>query len=104
MGKKKKKKNNPTKRVITAVIATLMVVSIGYFVWEISQEVETTFTLLSDINDAKKELAELQEEQAYLIQQRERLMDEDYLKVWARGEFLILEEGEELYRLPSTGD
>lgn len=104
MTEQKKKKKNPAKRITTILITALMVGAIGYFVWEISKEVETTFSLISNINDAKKELAELQEEEAYLIQQKERLMDEDYLRVWARGEFLILEEGEELYKLPGAGN
>lgn len=104
MTEQKKTKKNPAKRITTILITVLMLGAIGYFVWEISKEVETTFSLISNINDAKKELAELQEEEAYLTQQKERLMDEDYLKVWARGEFLILEEGEELYKLPGAGN
>lgn len=104
MTEKKKTKKNPAKRITTILITVLMLGAIGYFVWEISKEVETTFSLISNINDAKKELAELQEEEAYLTQQKERLMDEDYLRVWARGEFLILEEGEELYKLPGAGN
>ena len=104
MTEQKKTKKNPAKRITTILITVLMLGAIGYFVWEISKEVETTFSLISNINDAKKELAELQEEEAYLTQQKERLMDEDYLRVWARGEFLILEEGEELYKLPGAGN
>lgn len=104
MTEQKKIKKNPAKRITTILITVLMLGAIGYFVWEISKEVETTFSLISNINDAKKELAELQEEEAYLTQQKERLMDEDYLRVWARGEFLILEEGEELYKLPGAGN
>lgn len=104
MAEQKKTKKNPAKRITTILITVLMLGAIGYFVWEISKEVETTFSLISNINDAKKELAELQQEEAYLTQQKERLMDEDYLRVWARGEFLILEEGEELYKLPGAGN
>ncbi len=104
MAEQKKIKKNPAKRITTILITVLMLGAIGYFVWEISKEVETTFSLISNINDAKKELAELQQEEAYLTQQKERLMDEDYLRVWARGEFLILEEGEELYKLPGAGN
>ena len=66
------------------------------------KEVGTTFTLLADINDAKKELAELEEEQEHLLLQKERLMDDEYVKSWARGEFLLVKEGEEIYRLPGN--
>ena len=80
MAEQKKIKKNPAKRITSILITVLMLGAIGYFVWEISKEVETTFSLISNINDAKKELAELQEEEAYLTQQKERLMDEDYLR------------------------
>ena len=57
--------------------------------------------MLTDINEAKKELAELKEEEKFLIQQKEQLMDDNYVKTWARGEYLITKEGEEIYRLPA---
>ena len=55
----KKKKKSPLATVFTVVLSLLMLAGTGYFLWQISREVETTFTLLTDINDAKKELADL---------------------------------------------
>ena len=100
----KKKKKSPLATVFTVVLSLLMLAGTGYFLWQISREVETTFTLLTDINDAKKELAELQAEQEHLMQQKEQLLDENYVKIWARGEYLITQEGEEIYKLPAISN
>ncbi|MBQ9036370.1 MAG: septum formation initiator family protein [Erysipelotrichaceae bacterium] len=97
-----KKKKKPLNSVVVGILCIAMIWGIIYFVWQISKEVGTTFTLLADINDAKKELAELQEEQEHLLLQKERLMDDEYVKSWARGEFLLVQEGEEIYRLPGN--
>ncbi len=99
------KKNKPKKsvfsRIMTVVLSLMMIGATGYFLWQISREVETTFTLITDINAAKRELADLQEEQKHLTRQKERLLDENYVKIWARGEYLITQEGEEIYKLPA---
>ncbi len=99
--KKKTKKKSGGNRIVVALLCVAMLCGIGFFVWKISEEVGTTFTLLTDINEAKKELAELKEEEKFLIQQKEQLMDDNYVKTWARGEYLITKEGEEIYRLPA---
>ncbi len=104
MTETRKKKKSPLATVFTVVLSLLMLAGTGYFLWQISREVETTFTLLTDINDAKKELAELQAEQEHLMQQKEQLLDENYVKIWARGEYLITQEGEEIYKLPAISN
>ena len=100
----KKKKKSLLATVFTVVLSLLMLAGTGYFLWQISREVETTFTLLTDINDAKKELADLKAEQEHLMQQKEQLLDENYVKIWARGEYLITQEGEEIYKLPAISN
>ena len=100
----KKKKKSPLATVFTVVLSLLMLAGTGYFLWQISREVETTFTLLTDINDAKKELADLKAEQEHLMQQKEQLLDENYVKIWARGEYLITQEGEEIYKRPAISN
>ncbi len=102
--RKKRKKASLGARIAAIVICTLMLGASGYFLWQVTHEVRTTFTLLTDINEAKKELEQLQQEQEKLVQQKEQLMDENYVKTWARGEYLITKEGEEIYKLPSTNE
>ena len=101
MTEKKKAKKSVGQIIFSVILSLLMIAGTGYFLWQISREVETTFTLLTDINDAKKELAELKSEQEHLLQKKEQLLDENYVKIWARGEYLITQEGEEIYKLPA---
>ena len=96
-----KKKKKPMNSFIVGILCIAMIWGIVYFVWQISKEVGTTFTLLADINDAKKELEALKKEQEMLTTQKEQLMDDNYVRTWARGEYLITKEGEEIYKLPS---
>ncbi|MBQ1827033.1 MAG: septum formation initiator family protein [Erysipelotrichaceae bacterium] len=100
--KKQPKKKKSAMPILMIIASVLMVGAIVFFALEISKEVETTFTLLTDISDAKKEIAELKEEEEKLIRQKEQLTDENYVRTWARGEYLITKEGEEIYRLPAT--
>lgn len=101
---RKKKKASLGSRILVAVLCVAMMAGIGFFAWRIFHEVNTTFTLIADINEARKELDELKKEQEMLVQQKEQLMDENYVKTWARGEYLITKEGEEIYKLPSQND
>lgn len=98
---KRKKKASFGKRLMILIACVAMLGGTVYFVWQITKEVGTTFTLLADINEAKKELEELKKEQHQLSVQKEQLMDDNYVKTWARGEYLITKEGEEIYKLPS---
>lgn len=101
---KKKKKTSLGAKIATVIICVLMLGASGYFLWHSFNEAKTTYTLLTDIDDAKKELEALQKEQEKLVQQKEQLLDENYVKTWARGEYLITKEGEEIYKLPSQND
>ena len=98
---KKKRKASLASKIITIVLCVLMLAASGYFLWKVYNEVGTTVSLMSDINDAKKELEALKKEQEMLTTQKEQLMDDNYVRTWARGEYLITKEGEEIYKLPS---
>ena len=100
----KKKKNNIVRNIVLLIASAAMLVGIGFFIWKIQAEVRTTFSLRYDIEEAKKELAALQEEQEFLIDQKEKLLDDNYVKTWARGEYLITKKGEEIYKLPSQNN
>jgi cell division protein DivIC len=78
-----------------------MIAGIVYFAGQIKGEVQTTFTLLTDINETKAEYDKVLAEKDQLTQQKEQLSNSDYVRTWARGEYLITKEGEEIYKLPA---
>ena len=86
------------------IIGTLMIGGIIFFVVQINKEVNTTFSLLADLRDAEEQLKQLQQEKEYLINQKEKLNDENYIESVARGKYLITKEGEQVFVLPPLGD
>ena len=93
---KKKKKNRMARFMICAVLLGCS----AFFVWKILQEGVTTYTLQVDINEAKAQLEALQKENGYLVDEKEKLEDENYVKNHARGEYMITKEGEKIFHLP----
>ncbi len=108
MAKKKKqqkttkKKKSPAVKIVSALLSVAMICGIVFFIYEITQEVSQTMVLVSDLSEAEEELESLKEEEEALTNEIELLSDSDYVKTWARGEYLITKEGEEIYRLPSV--
>ena len=93
---KKKKKN----RMARFMLCVVFLGCSAFFVWKILQEGVTTYTLQVDINEAKAQLEALQKENGYLVDEKEKLEDENYVKNHARGEYMITKEGEKIFHLP----
>ena len=93
---KKKKKNRFARFMLCAVLLG----SSAFFVWNILKEGVTTYTLQVDIHEAKLQLEALQKENGFLVDEKEKLEDENYVKNHARGEYMITKEGEKIFHLP----
>jgi len=65
-------------------------------------EATITYSLMVDLSDARSELADLQNEEAYLADQKEKLQDTNYVTNYARGQYMITKDGEAVYHLPSA--
>ncbi|MDD6468215.1 MAG: septum formation initiator family protein [Erysipelotrichaceae bacterium] len=96
---KKKKKKNWLARCLLCVV---LLGASAFFVYNIVQEGVTTYSLQVDINEAKTQLAQLKKENGSLVDQKEKLEDENYVKNYARGEYMISKEGEQIFHLPSN--
>lgn len=97
--KKQKRKARPITRVL---ILAVMLVASGFFLWNVLQEGVTTYTLQVDISEAKAQITALKSEQDNLTHEKEKLSDENYVKNYARGEYMISKEGEQIFHLPNT--
>jgi len=100
----KKKKKLKTKVLITRTISLVLVFLSVYFVYEIVTEVQQTFQLGKDLEDAQATLKEIESENQYLIEQAEKLTDPEYVKGYARGLFSFSKDGEQIFRLPQIPD
>ena len=98
--KKVVKKKRKRVRISSFVVCAVLLGCSAFFVWNIVQEGVTTYTLQVDINEAKAQLEALKKENGMLVNEKEKLEDENYVKNHARGEYMITKEGEKIFHLP----
>ncbi|NLZ75043.1 MAG: septum formation initiator family protein [Erysipelotrichia bacterium] len=100
MKKKTVKKSNPLGKFLRFLISVLMIGIMIYMYYQMTREIKTTFSLLSDVRESERELAQLEAEKESLELQKEKLTDENYVSSVARGKYLITKENEQIYVLP----
>ena len=100
MKKTKVKKGNLLGKFLRFFISVLMICGMIYMYYQMTREIKTTFSLLSDVKESEKELAQLEAEKESLELQKEKLTDENYVSSVARGKYLITKENEQIYVLP----
>jgi len=98
----KKKRKLKTKVLVSRCISFVLVLLSAYFVYQIVTEVKQTYELGKDLEDAQETLKSIEEENQYLIEQKDKLMDPEYVKGYARGLFSFSKDGEQVFRLPQV--
>ena len=93
---KKKKKLTPVVKLICFVIIGLSF----YLIYLSFNEFVTMIELKSDLADVQEQLQQVQDENTYLTSQRDKLQDPDYVQSYARGNYMLTKEGENIYYLP----
>lgn len=97
--KKKEKKHNSYsifKKVITVVLVPVSI----YLVFTVVQECMTTIKLHQQLAEVQAKLQEVKDENTYLTQQKEKLQDPDYVESYARGNYQLSKDGEQIFYLP----
>ena len=94
--RKKNKKLTPVVKLICFVIIGLSF----YLIYLSFNEFVTMIELKSDLADVQEQLQQVQDENTYLTSQRDKLQDPDYVQSYARGNYMLTKEGENIYYLP----
>ena len=101
MEKKKKTKRklrfSPLRLIMTLGVFTIS----GFLLFSVGQEVLTTVKLTKNLQILNEQLTIIENETRDLEERKEKLQDPDYIKSYARGEYSITKEGEQVFRLPS---
>lgn len=97
---KTKKKRKPKKIVMKVVSIVVIFVAI-YMLIGVGKEVSTTLMLQRQAEEAEEQLKILEEENASLIQKRDKLEDPNYVETYARGEYMFSKDNEKIFYLPS---
>ena len=62
-----------------------------------------TMELKNQLEDVKLRLETIQAENEQLTSQQEKLQDPNYVQSYARGNYMLSKEGEQIFYLPSEG-
>ena len=103
MQKKTKIKRRP-KRFVTKIVSIVVMLIAIYMFIGVGQEVYTTLQLQNQAREVEIQLNNLKEENATLIQQRDKLEDPSYVETYARGEYMFSKDDEKIFYLPSSSD
>lgn len=93
---KKKKKMAP----MTKLLCVVFLAASAFFTVSIISEVYTTFTLRSQLAEIQAQLEEVESDNEYLTEQKEKLQDPDYVESYARANYNLSKEGEQIFYLP----
>lgn len=105
-GRKKvvRKIKKPRKKKLRPVVKLLCFGVIAFSCWLIYgviDEIGTTFTLKQQLAETKVKLEEVKDENQYLLDQKNKLSDPNYVQSYARGNYMLTKDGEKIYYLPS---
>ena len=94
--KSSKKKMTPLLRLFCYVVIIIS----GLLLWRVFNEVYTTMTLKKQLAEVQVKYQEVKDENAKLTSMREKLEDPDYVASFARSNYLLSKDDEQIFYLP----
>ena len=104
-GKPQSKK--PAKRKMTPFTRLLCIVVIlfsVYLLYRVAAEVYTTITLKQQLALVEEKYQQVLDENEYLTRERAKLEDPDYVASYARGNYMLSKDDEQIFYLPEDED
>lgn len=92
---KKKRKYRPMQKFVSV----FLILFACFFTYQSAKEIITTVQLKQEISANKEKIKDLEEQQKKLEEQKAKFSDEEYVKRYARGKYLLSKDGETLYKL-----
>lgn len=97
---KRKLKFNPVRTLLSLIVFIIT----GVLIFSIAKEVLLTVSLTNELQTLNQQLKIISDETRDLEERKEKLEDPNYIKSFARGEYSITKEGEQVFRLPSQSE
>lgn len=94
----KRRKMTPFVRFLCFVVLGFS----GWLIYGVVTEIQTTVTLQKNLKEAQVRLVEIKDENEFLIAQKEKLQDSNYVQSYARSSYMLTKEGEQIFYLPSV--
>lgn len=96
--KKTVKKTTPIHKLLILIAFCIS----GWFLFQVGRELYTMFTLKAQLAEVTAKLQEVQDENKYLVDQKAKLQDPDYVESYARGNYMLSRDGEQIFYLPEN--
>ena len=97
---KKKLKNRFNSIVISLVLLTGTLI----LMIPVIEEIGNTLRLSESLKQVQAELVVLEQENNTLNEQKTKLLDPEYVKSYARANYMLTKEGEQIYYLPKDDE
>lgn len=90
------------KKSVQRIMNTILLSASAFMLFQVGTEVAATIELRQQLTSAQGQLSDLEDENAALVQQKEKLMDPDYVRSYARAAYMLSKEGEQIFYLPKS--
>jgi cell division protein DivIC len=97
---KKKIKN----RFNTIIVSLVLLAGTVFLLIPVVEEIGNTVRLSETLEQVKAELIALELENGSLEEQKTKLLDPEYVKSYARANYMLTKEGEQIYYLPKDDE
>lgn len=97
---KKKIKN----RFNTIIVSLVLLAGTVFLLIPVVEEIGNTIRLSETLEEVKAELIVLEQENISLEEQKTKLLDPEYVKSYARANYMLTKEGEQIYYLPKDDE
>ncbi|MHB8096664.1 MAG: septum formation initiator family protein [Erysipelotrichaceae bacterium] len=97
---KKKVKN----RFNSVVLSVVLLGGTIFLLIPVIEEVGNTFRLSETLKEVEAQLVLLEQENTSLNEQKTKLLDPEYVKSYARANYMLTKEGEQIYYLPKDDE
>ena len=97
----KRKKSSRRKKHPMKILISLLAIGVScYLIYAASTDVIVMLNLKQEISANNSEINKLSSQKKELSAQKEKLKDPEYVKRYARGKFLVIKKGEQVFKLP----
>jgi cell division protein DivIC len=92
------------KKSVQRIMNAILLSASAFMLFQVGTEVAATIELRQQLTSAQGQLSVLEDENAALVQQKEKLMDPDYVRSYARAAYMLSKEGEQIFYLPKSDE
>ena len=93
---KKKRKLNPIVRLLCLIFIGIS----AWLLYNVGNEILTTMKLRDELAEVQEKLQEVQDHNNYLVKEKDKLMNPDYVESYARSNYMLSKGGEQIFYLP----